>query len=70
MREHLKSACEDIDAAIFSGDSLEDVETRKEFKEFSSLAVHRAMIPNGCSRSGSRVGDIVFREKIMGKYYQ
>jgi hypothetical protein len=34
MPEYLKEACEQIDAAMFSGDALENPETLKEFKEY------------------------------------
>lgn len=34
MNKWLKDACENIDAAVFSGDALFDEETRKDFKAY------------------------------------
>lgn len=34
MRDYLEKACEEIDAAIFSGDSLYDAKALAEFKEY------------------------------------
>lgn len=34
MRNNLYDACEEIDAAMFSGDSFDDPDTIREFQEY------------------------------------
>ena len=34
MRQYIKEACEEIDAAMFSGDDFENIEARIELKEY------------------------------------
>lgn len=36
MRDYIEEACEQIDAAIFSGDAFEDFEHRKELRKYMS----------------------------------
>lgn len=34
MRDYIKSACEEIDAAMFSGDDFTDAEERKALRDY------------------------------------
>lgn len=34
MRDYIKEACEQIDAAMFSGDDFDNPATRAEFREY------------------------------------